>query len=313
MAAAPNPTFMHSAGELWRRPAPTQFRISARLLLWFLAIVIDFFFAPALYNGSTIWMSATAMLLIYRAGQAPGAGRISIDISPAAARLALFVALNTAIVLAARYFAAPLEAAAASDALDAAARAALKFSVLLPVIALFPLSTWRDVLRTFRAEWTAATVVLLTFFPYRLFRMIFPLYSQVIGKLAYWMARPFVAGTHYLGGPAPIIVAPQLSLQIVFACSGLSALILFDLIVALIAFLDWNSLHRARLFAAYVFGSAAILAANILRIGLLVIIGNRIAPAYATGEFHVNAGWLFFAAVYTCIVVGSYRWMLQQP
>ena len=70
--------------------------------------------------------------------------------------------------------------------------------------------------------------------------------------------------------------------------------------------------YRARLFAAYVYGSLAILAANIVRIGLLVIIGNRIAPAYATGEFHVNAGWLFFAAIYTCIVIGSYRWMLQR-
>lgn len=281
--------------------------------MWFLAIVIDFFFAPALYNGSTIWMSATAMLLIYRAGQAPGAERVEIEIPSAAARLATFVALDAAIVLAARHFAAPLEAAAASDALDAAARASLKFSVLLPAIALFPSRTWREMLRTFRAEWTAAVVVLLTFFPYRLFHMIFPFYSQVIGKLAYWISRPFVAGTHYLGGPQPIILAPQLDLQIVFACSGLSALVLFDLIIALIAFLDWNELNRSRLFAAYICGSAAILAANILRIGLLVIIGNRIAPAYATGEFHVNAGWLFFAAIYSFIVVGSYRWMLQRP
>jgi exosortase/archaeosortase family protein len=312
MAAAPNPTLLHSAGELWRRPARVHFRISARLFLWFLAIVIDFFFAPALYNGSAIWMSATAMLLIYRAGQASGAEGVAIEIPLAAVRLALFFALNAAIVLAARHFAAPLEAAGASDALDAAARASLKFSVLIPAIVLFPPRTWREILRTFHAELTAALIVLLTFFPYRLFHMIFPVYSQVIGTLAYWIARPFVAGTHYLGGPEPIILAPQLDLQIVFACSGLSALVLFDLIIALIAFLDWNELNRARLFAAYVYGSLAILAANIVRIGLLVIIGNRIAPAYATGEFHVNAGWLFFAAIYTCIVIGSYRWMLQR-
>ena len=312
MSAAPNPTLFRMAGEIWRRPASVHFRISSRLFLWFLAIVIDFFFAPALYNGSTIWMSATAMLMIYRAGQASGAERVAIEIPPAPARLVTFVAFNAAVVLLARHFAGPLEAAAASDALDAAARASLKFSVLLPAIALFPAKTWRGILSTFRPEWTASVIVLLTFFPYRLFHMIFPVYSQVIGKLAYWIERPFVPGTRYLGGPSPIILAPQLDLQIVFACSGLSALVLFDLIIALIAFLDWNELNRARLFAAYAIGSAAILAANILRIGLLVIIGNRISPAYATGEFHVNAGWLFFAAIYSFIVVGTYRWMLRQ-
>ena len=87
---------------------------------------------------------------------------------------------------------------------------------------------------------------------------------------------------------------------------------MFDTLVALIAILDWNELNPTRLFVAYVVGAAAILAANIVRISLLVIIGNEIAPKYAMGKFHVNAGWAFFAAIYLMILTVSYRWMLKE-
>jgi exosortase/archaeosortase family protein len=302
-----------SAG-VFSMPVGASLAICVRLLLSLIMIAADYLAAPALYNGSTLWATAGLLLLIFRRGQAvganseePGIARLSI------ARLAIFLALHAIIITIGRSSGAILTSAAASDALAAAPLAAAKLLILLPVIALFSRSDWSAILRKYRAEFLAALIVLLTFFPYRLFHTIWPAYSQLIATLAYYGAKPFVAGLAFINQPIPTIAGPQINLQIVFWCSGFSALALFDTLVALIAILDWNELNHARLLTAYIAGGAAILAANIVRISLLVIIGNDIGPEYAMGRFHVNAGWAFFAVIYLIILTVSYRWMLKKP
>jgi exosortase/archaeosortase family protein len=295
-------------------PARASVAICARIVLALLTIAADYLNAPALYNGSTLWAMAALSLLIFRRGQdtnpASDSPKIT-ELSPA--RITIFLALHAIIIVIGRHFAAIFTSAAASNTLAAAPLAAAKLLILLPAFALFSLSDWRALLRRYRSEFLAALVVLLTFFPYRLFHTIWPTYSQLIATLAYYGAKPFVPGIAFLSEPIPTILGPQLNLQIVFWCSGFSALALFDTLVALIAILDWNELNHARLFVAYIAGAAAILVANIARISLLVIIGNEIAPKYATGKFHVNAGWAFFAAIYLIILTVSYRWMLKEP
>jgi exosortase/archaeosortase family protein len=295
-------------------PAQTELAICARLLLSIIMIAADYTVAPALYNGSTLWATAALLLLIFRRGQAtiPASEALTITkLSPA--RLAIFFALHAIIIAIGRQAGPVFTSAAASDAFAAAPLAAAKLLILLPAIALFSLSDWNALLHKYRPEFLAALIVLLTFFPYRLFHTIWPTYSQIIATLAYQGAKPFVPGIAFLSQPIPTILGPQLNLQVVFWCSGFSALALFDTLVALIAILDWNELNHTRLLAAYVVGGAAILAANIVRISLLIIIGNEIAPKYAMGRFHVNAGWAFFAAIYLIILTASYRWMLRKP
>jgi exosortase/archaeosortase family protein len=277
-------------------------------------IAADYLAAPALYNGSTLWATAALLLLIFRRGQSIGPkGEAPAITKLSPVRLAIFFALHAIIIAIGRNSGSIFTAAAASDALAAAPLAAAKLLILLPAIALFSRADWSALVRKYRPEFLAALVVLLTFFPYRLFHTIWPAYSQLIATLAFYGAKPFVAGLAFISQPIPTIFGPQINLQIVFWCSGFSALALFDTLVALIAILDWNELNHARLLTAYIAGGAAILAANILRISLLVIIGNDIAPEYAMGRFHVNAGWAFFAAIYLIILTVSYRWMLKKP
>ena len=314
MSSLQNSAPQSASARSFALPAQTDLAICARLLLSIIMIAADYAVAPALYNGSTLWASAALLLLIFRRGQAtiPASEAVTITkLSPA--RLAIFFALHAFVIAVGRQAGAVFTSAAASDAIAAAPLAAAKLLILLPAIALFSLSDWNALLRKYRPEFIAAVIVLLTFFPYRLFHTIWPTYSQLIATLAYQGAKPFVPGISFLSQPIPTILGPQLNLQIVFWCSGFSALALFDTLVALIAILDWNELNHTRLLAAYVMGGAAILAANIVRIGLLVIIGNEIAPKYAMGRFHVNAGWAFFAAIYLVILTVSYRWMLRKP
>jgi exosortase/archaeosortase family protein len=295
-------------------PPRSDQTICARFLLCLVAIAVDYLLSPALFNGSTLWATAALLLLVFRRGQAPGTNAFEITIAKLSpVRLAIFLALHAIIIATGRDLSLAFTFAAASDAGAASALAAVKLLILLPGIVLFSQSNWQLLLRRYRAEFLAALIVPFTFFPYRLFHTIWPAYSQVIASLAYYGAKPFVAGIGLISQPIPTILGPQLNLQIIFWCSGFSALALFDTLVALIAFLDWNELNHQRLLAAYIAGGLAILAANIVRISLLVIVGNNIAPKYAMGRFHVNAGWVFFAAVYIVILAISYRWMLLRP
>jgi exosortase/archaeosortase family protein len=301
-----------AAARPFSLPAPAEQAICARLLLCLGAIGVDYLVSPALYNGSTLWASAVLMLLIFRRGQAPGSDAAEFTITKlSAGRLAVFLALHAIIIAIGRYSGAAFTSAAASDASAAALLAAAKLLILLPGIVLFTRSDWPLLLRRYRAEFVAALVVLLTFFPYRLFHTIWPAYSQVIASLAYYGAKPFVAGLGFSSLPIPTILGPQLDLQVIFWCSGFSALAMFDALVALVAVIDWNELNHKRMLIAYFAGAFAILVANVVRISLLVIAGNLIAPKYAMGRFHVNAGWFFFAAVYLAFLWISYRWMLR--
>jgi len=302
-----------SATRPFSLPSPAEQAICVRLLLCLGAIGIDYLLSPALYNGSTLWASAALLLLVFRRGQAPVADAAGLAIAKlSGSRLVIFLALNAIIIAIGRYLNAAFTTAAASDAGAAALLAAAKLLILLPGIVLFTRSDWASLLHRYRAEFVAALVVLLTFFPYRLFHTIWPAYSQVIASLAYYGAKPFVAGLGFSSLPIPTILGPQLDLQIIFWCSGFSALAMFDTLVALVAVLDWNELNHKRLLIAYFAGAFAILVANVVRVSLLVIVGNVIAPRYAMGRFHVNAGWVFFALVYLLILAISYRWMLRR-
>jgi len=313
LASAHKSALQGAAARPFSLPAPAEQAICARVLLCLGAIGCDYLLSPALYNGSTLWASAALLLLVFRRGQAAGSGAAALNIAKlSGSRLVMFLALHAMIIAIGRYPSAAFTTASASDAGAAALLAAAKLLILLPGVVLFSRSDWPLLLRRYRAEFLAALIVLVTFFPYRLFHTIWPAYSQVIASLAYYGAKPFVAGLGFLSEPIPTILGPQLNLQIIFWCSGFSALAMFDTLVALVAVLDWNELNHKRLLIVYIAGAFAVLVANVVRISLLVIAGNVIAPKYAMGRFHVNAGWVFFAVVYVLILAVSYRWMLRR-
>jgi exosortase/archaeosortase family protein len=285
-------------------------RACTLLVIWLAAICIDYLFAPSLYNSSPIWMIAALLLLILRSSAVK---QLPVDF-PAISyqRIALFIVLNAAVVLAGRHFESLLVSGVKGNAAYSAGLAAMKLAVLLLGAVLFSRASWRTFLKTYRAEWIASLIVLFTFFPYRLIRTVWPVYSQVLAKLAYWCARPFVAGIGYATQPMPTVTGPRLDLQVALACSGLSALILFDLLFGLVALVDWNELNHKRLLITYFVGNIVILITNVFRISLLTIVGNHIGPRYATGTFHVNAGWVFFSIANLIFLALTYRWLLDR-
>jgi exosortase/archaeosortase family protein len=199
----------------------------------------------------------------------------------------------------------------AGNAAIVIAMAAAKYAVLLPTVVLLPTSGWRRFRRLYRPEWAAAVVALFTLFPYRVFKMAWPWYSQALGNCAYALASPFVSGLKYKAFPAPTILGPAMDVTVDFSCGGLGGVELFQVLFIIMIVLDWRALNRVRALAGYCCGLLMMLAANALRIALLVALGNRFSPDPVV-HYHVFAGWIFSALVFTVYLLMMYQWLLTR-
>jgi exosortase/archaeosortase family protein len=296
--------------------SPFEVAICEKLLLSLSLIAITYAIVPALYSSSPIWAVGILLALVLKRG---GKGAAVDKRNPpeevdfaARWRVSTFLGLY-ALVIAAGIGLSHQFHSTRYDGVGGHWLAVGKLLVLAPALVLFNGRQRLKLLRIYPAELASFLVVLFTFFPFRLFRIIWPIYSDAITVLAYCLAKAMVHGLGYTLMPDPRIIGPRLDLEIVFACSGYAALSLFDVLIALVALIDWNELNPKRLLAAYAVGSAVILAANVVRISLLVVVGNLMNPQYALGRFHVDAGWVFFTIVYLIVLAISYCWVLRSP
>jgi len=288
--------------------------VYAAVVLTALALAMDYKGLPVLYNSSTLWATGVFLVLVYRGKDRPAdeAGADALRL-PSWGRLLAFGSLHALLLGVASLARTPLATAGLAYSLNATATAAAKFLVLVPTWVLFPASQWRLLWRRYHSELLAALVVLLTFFPYRLFMLAWPRYSAILGRLVYLGALPFVPGLEYLAAANPVVAGPKLWVEIAFYCSGIEGVYLFDYLFGLIVLMEWSRLNKRRALAGYGLGLAAILAANVLRIILMVVIGNLISPAIGAGRFHVHAGWVFFSVAFLVFLRASYSWMLERP
>jgi len=153
-------------------------------------------------------------------------------------------------------------------------------------------------------------VVFFTFFPHRIFETIWPWYSRLLGIAVWGVTRWFVPSLVCSAGTTPGFSGPQLEVSIIFACSGLDSLRLFQLLFALIAAVEWKHLNKRRALIAYFAGLGVTLMANVLRISLLVIFGNRGFTEWIMRQ-HVTAGWAVFTVAFLTFLTLTYNWMLQ--
>jgi exosortase/archaeosortase family protein len=182
--------------------------------------------------------------------------------------------------------------------------------VFFPSLALLHRRAWRDFALRFQYELIAAAVVLFTFFPYRLFQLAYAYYSPLLGALVYHVSVFFIPSLHYVAKPLPLILGPHLDVQIIFGCLGADGLALFDWLFGLVMVLEWRRCNKSRALLSYWAGVAAMLAANALRIVLMVLIGNLVSDRWVIAT-HLNAGWLFFSCTFFVFMLFAYPFMLQ--
>jgi exosortase/archaeosortase family protein len=301
---------MYAVAEKLRFSNP----LLAALLLTFSAILADQFAATSLHTSTPLWAILALFLLVWRRGDTPLSSQLpTATLRLNALRVALFLTLHLVLILTARSLSAASQASLPrlSGTIEDSSWlfAALKLVVLLPVLVLFPLRSWRTFALNYRAEFIAALVVLLTFFPRRAMDALWPWYGQVLGRVVYLLAWPLAPALGYIKGLYPVITGPSLDVTILLGCSGFNGVELFDYLFGLVAFCDWNRLSKGRALIAYFAGVLAMLFGNALRISSMVVFGNR-GFADQVLRFHVSAGSLFFSAAFLVYLPIVYRWML---
>jgi len=286
--------------------------VAQRLFLALLALALVCLLAPVLYNGSTLLFSAVLLALVFSRNRCTDARETPALPENTRTQLLAFLALQSAIVIAAWRFAGELSALSQGGTLLAALAVSFKLLPLFPTLALFPKDRWLGLARHYRGELIAAAIVLFTFFPERQLQLIWPYYSQVLGKLVWLLSLPFLPDAIYLAEVNPLIIGPKLIVHIVFECSGIEGLTLFDVLFGMVALHSWNRLNKRRLLLAYGIGVAAILLGNVLRILLIVVLGNLYWPTIGESSFHIHAGWVFFALVFVVFLRFTYGWMHER-
>lgn len=277
------------------------------ILLTLAALTVDYTIAPVWYSSSPILALFVLLVLVYR----KNGGRHSLGVARLASwqRLSVFGGGHALIAFAGYYFASSLQLASSHYSMAATAIVAGKLIVLFPSLAFLPAHPWRMYWQRFKPEMFAALVVMLTFFPYRLFQIAFARYSGVLGAVTYRAALLFVPGLRYVAGPNPILSGPSLDVQIVFGCCGLDAINLFDCLFGLALLLEWSRFNKVRALVSYVVGFGTMLTANVIRLVLLVTVGNLISAEWIA-RVHLNAGWLFFSIVFLGFMSFAYPFML---
>jgi len=280
------------------------------LLLAFSTICLDYAIAPVLNTVTPALACLLFLLLLWRRNRNPIISDQSAESHGVTLpRVLLFLLLHAAIVvLAWKAGRTTLESSLAFGFPQSVAAA--KYLVLFPAVVLMPWKQWRRAARIYPAEFLASAIALLTVDPYRVLATAWPWYCQGLGHSAYTLARPFITGLAYIPLPTPTLAGPNLDVRILFACSGLEAIKLFQIVFAVMLVLDWTQLNKRRALFAYFAGMAAMLLANVVRIALLAITGN-LAPRL-TIQNHLTLGWIFFACVAAGMIIPLYSWVMPR-
>ncbi len=273
------------------------------------AICLDYILVPSL--NTVVPVVSCGMLLFFLLRHRATDSLQAQGNADVGSRVLLFFSLHLAAVGIIWASHGMIEQAAAEDSLPNIGSVAAKYLVLAPTIVLLPMAGWRRFHRLYRAELVAAAIALFTLFPYRVFAASWPWYSQALGHAAHVFALPFVSGLQYISSPSPVLTGPKLDVTILFWCSGLEAVKLFQIFFVVMLLVDWPTINRRRALAGYFLGLALMLAANVVRISLLVIVGNRV-PEF-TVHHHITAGWIFFALILVVYILATHRWLMAHP
>ena len=312
-----SPNNIPDANESSRRIFPSGSQKAPRFLLFVLvltlvAIAADQFFAPILHTTSPLWATAAFILLVWRRGETSlSAEDASFSLGLSKGRIVAFIAAHVLLVLGARSLTGAFQPLAGAITLGGTLFAALKLCVLVPTLLLLSASQWKNTVRSYAPEFTAALVVLLTFFPRRALEALWPWYGQVLGQFVFQLSRFLVPGLGYINSVSPTLDGPALDVTIVPECSGINGLELFDFLFGLVVICDWNRLCKKRALFAYFAGLFAMFLGNALRITSFVVLGNH-GFAESIIRFHISAGWIFFSIVFLTYLVLTYGWMLEK-
>lgn len=277
------------------------------ILLTTIALSLDYLCAPGSTNAKTILSSAFLLALLIRKASK---NHIAIQSTPALQswRIGVFALFH--LTIAAVWAVSRGNTTGIQAGLLPVPLAAAKYLSLLPTAILLSWADWNRLQRLHRAELIAAVVALATL-PSRIWAISWPWYSSILAHTIFALAAPFVSGLRYLPGAFPILSGPTLDTTITLACGGMLIVELFQVLFAIVVIVDWNKLNHRRTLVQYLGGICFLLLANILRITLLVVAGNRLSADLVVSQ-HLPVSWLVIAIALITYVTAAYPRMLNR-
>lgn len=190
--------------------------------------------------------------------------------------------------------------------------AGLLAATLGGVLWVAPATAWRDWLRE-QGHAPLPVLAVAAVIP-DLADLALPLWdSQGLTAATFHAVRLFltVFGSGVFADPAAYVIGvEQFAVHIARQCSGVEGLALVTGFTALYAFLFRADIRMLRFWLVVLpVGLALSWALNVVRIGLLVLIGAHVSPQLAVDGFHSYAGWMFF----TLLALGLMWWVQATP
>jgi exosortase E/protease (VPEID-CTERM system) len=125
--------------------------------------------------------------------------------------------------------------------------------------------------------------------------------SDLTFRLTVWLLGLMSGDQMLVDMDAKIIGLSDFAVNIAPACSGYEGVGLVTAFTAIYLWLYRQQLRFPRVFLLFPIGATAIWLLNVVRISVLILIGQHWSPEIAVGGFHSQAGWLTF--IVTSLVI----------
>lgn len=133
--------------------------------------------------------------------------------------------------------------------------------------------------------------------------------STGVLHVVYWLLQ--VSGLPTATVPPYVLVLGDFGVEISKYCSGIESIALFTGFYIIVGLLDWQRLDHRKYVLLFLPGLMLVLACNVVRIYLLMLVGYYINPNLALQLFHTYAGMVFFIIATGIFWLISYKWMLR--
>jgi exosortase/archaeosortase family protein len=136
---------------------------------------------------------------------------------------------------------------------------------------------------------------------------LWPLLSNLVLQCEYFIFS-HIYDTVYIIHPRGLFVN-TFAVEIEEACSGLESIFLFSLLYLVICLIDWKKLNKRKIVLLFPFLVLSLVAVNIVRVFLLILVGVLINPHIMTVLFHTYLGLLLFVVYFILFMKVGYPWL----
>jgi len=136
---------------------------------------------------------------------------------------------------------------------------------------------------------------------------LWPYLSFIVSKSVYFLLRLVSEDVSFI--PPDILKYGDFGARIGAPCSGIYSIFIFTGLYLFILFMDWKKFNKKKAFSIFIPAVLGAFAINILRVFILMVVGNNLSREWAFGLYHSYTGMIFFLIYFLAFWLLAYKWM----